>query len=141
MHLLHGPTGLRAAGKLDEGDALGLLGVLVAHHPDVLDFPKGREALPQHRLGSVLADHQEDAAVGRLVQVVHARAEASAACTAARFVHGAPPGAESRLAPLYSSWLQPCYSHDRRTTPSRCRSGVRFRKTEKFGSRRRPDAQ
>lgn len=102
MHLLHGPTGLRAAGKLDEGDALGLLGVPVPHHPDVLDFPKRREALPQHRLGSVLADHQEDAAVGRLVQVVHAQAEASAACTAARFVHGAPPrrGIQARTALL-----------------------------------------
>lgn len=107
VHLLHGPTGLRAACELDEGDALRLLRVLVPHHPDILDLAEGGEALPQDRLGRVLADHQEDAAVGRLVQAVHARAEASAARTAACFVHGVPPDAGARPSRLQLSWLPP----------------------------------
>lgn len=124
MHLLHGPAGLRAASELDKGDALGLLRVFVPHHPDVLDLPEGREAFPQHRLRRVFADHQEDAAVGRLVQAVHARAEASAARAAACLVHGAPPrrGSRARV-----SFRPPRFRRARHCscrTLSRCGSGA-----------------
>lgn len=135
VHLLHGPARLRAAGKLDEGDAFGLLGVFVPHHPDVLDLPEGREALPQHRLRRVLADHQEDAAVGRLVQAVHARAEAPAARTAARFVHGAPPQRRSQARTTLLHLVPTRAGHRLSHTPSGCRSSVRFRKTEESGAR------
>lgn len=135
MHFLHGPAGLRAAGKLDEGDALGLLSVLVPHHPDVLDLAEGREALPQHRLRRVLADHQEDAAVGRLVQAVHARAEASAARTAACFVHGAPPRGGSQIrVPLRSPRCHRA-RHRRSRTASRCGSGAPLPEDARVGRR------
>lgn len=78
MHLLHGPAGLRAAGELDEGDAAGLVGAPVPQQPDVLDVPEGREALPDQRLAGVLAQHHEDAAVGRLVQALGREADAAA---------------------------------------------------------------
>lgn len=88
MHLLHGPAGLRAAGELDEGDASGLVGALVAQQPDVLDVPERGEALPNQRLASVLAQHHENAAVGRLVQALGRQPESAA------LLHG---GAAARL--------------------------------------------
>lgn len=89
VHLLHGPAGLRAASKLDEGDASGLVGALVAQQPDVLDVPERGEALPNQRLARVLAQHHENAAVGRLVQALGRQPESAA------LLHG---GAAARLA-------------------------------------------
>lgn len=93
--------------------------MLVPHHPDVLDVAKRREALPQHRLRRVLADHKEDAAVGRFVQAVHARAEAPAARRAASFVHGTPPECKSLSALCFCG-----VCHRRCPTPSLCGLGA-----------------
>lgn len=78
MHLLHGPAGLRAAVKLDQGHALRLLGVLVPHHSG------GREAFPGLTPRHVRAPHREDAAAGPVVQVVRARTAHMATCSARR---------------------------------------------------------
>lgn len=70
MHFLHSQTRLRRFGELDIANAFGLLRLLVFDHPNVLDVAKRREPFPELLFGDESTGHQEQAAVGRVVQVL-----------------------------------------------------------------------
>lgn len=88
VHVLHGSAGLRRSAEFHVGDAFMVFGLLVPHHPNVLDLSEERKLLPDHLLRRRLADHQEESAVGRVIEV---RNGTGATAVLHRSTHPQPP--------------------------------------------------